>query len=662
MPVGWRVEPVSVGIVMLLSDFRNTRWAARIVCRGRTGCGLTEGFLSTAAILWGSLEKDTNPDSEFETEARMRTVFVCCWLGCCWLVQLCPAGDSAGDRQPRVAAGLVPADSKSEVTDNPQVIKQRLTARQLTAGDPIVNSIGMVLIPIPAGQFQMGNSDSNREAFPREKPQHTTSITRAFHLGMHEVTQAQYERVMGTNPSFFAGVDKPAEQVTWYNAVEFCRQLSRRPEEQAAGNVYRLPTEAEWEYACRSGTTTEFSFGGQRKSLTDYGWFDGNAEQTTHRVGLKKPNPWGLYDMHGNVWEWCHDWYHEYALGAVTNPTGPAKGSLCVIRGGSWFFDAQRCGSAFRFHRAPDVALGRIGFRVLRCATKDASQDDVLRLQLTKLSRAALQEGRPRKKETKNVQVQLTPAQRELGMPYVNTVGMMLIPIPAGHFQMGSADADVWARQREKPQHRVKITRAFYLGATEVTQQQWQAVMSTAPWKGKNKKSNGGSYPATFITWDAAVRFCRKLSYLERAVYRLPTEAEWEYVCRAGTTTAFSFGPRDLNLAEYGWFQLNGLVGSQPVGQRKPNPWGVYDLHGNVWEWCSDRYADGYRTQPVSDPPGPHGPGSDRVVRGGSWFSGARFCRSASRYRQTQTTASDRQGFRVVRVIDVVNSGLPTAD
>jgi len=566
-------------------------------------------------------------------------------LVCCLMVSVCHAEDPPVQR---------------DKAHPPAKVKPKLTAAQLAVGDPIVNSVGMTLLPIPAGQFNMGSPASNSETFGREKPQHVTRITRSFHLGMHEVTQSQYQSVIGENPNYFAGADRPAEQVNWYAAVEFCRQLSQRPAERSAGRVYRLPTEAEWEYACRAGTTTEFSFGNQRNQLPEYGWFNGNAGQTTHDVGLKKPNPWGLYDMHGNVWEWCHDRYADYVPGEVTNPAGPAVGPLRVIRGGSWFFDAQRCGSAFRFRRDPNVALGRLGFRVLMCTREQKAQDVVFRLQF----RGRSEDGQtPQVAEhdgPDRVHVQLTPPQQKVGLAVVNSLGMTLIPIPAGEFQMGSGEADVWGRNREKPRHKVTMSRAFYLGATEVTQQQWQALMSTAPWKGKSKNRSADNDPATFVSWDDAVRFCRKLTFREGALYRLPTEAEWEYACRAGTTTAFSFGHADLNLAEYGWFHPNSLLRVQPVAQRIPNPWGLYDLHGNVWEWCSDGYADGYRDWPVSDPKGPRTrQGADRVVRGGSWFSGVRFCRSASRRRQAQSTASDSLGFRVVRVIGATTSVAP---
>ena len=146
--------------------------------------------------------------------------------------------------------------------------------------------------------------------------------------------------------------------------MEFCRKLSELPEERKAERVYRLPTEAEWEYACRAGTTTKYSFGEDEKLLGDYGWFDGNSDEQTHPVGQKKPNAWGLYDMHGNAWEWCSDWLGEYPYGEVTNPKGPSSGSNRVIRGGCWYDPGRRCPSANRFWSIPSRRIMVLGFRL----------------------------------------------------------------------------------------------------------------------------------------------------------------------------------------------------------------------------------------------------------------------------------------------------------
>ena len=224
------------------------------------------------------------------------------------------------------------------------------------------NSIGMRFVPISTGTFTMGDADNG--------PTHKVTLTKPFELGQHEVTQEQYEQVMGTNPSQFKGPQNPVEQVSWNDAVEFCRKLSAMPAEKSAGYVYRLPTEAEWEYACRAGTQTEYSFGDSDSELGDYEWYDKNSGETTHPVGGKKPNPWGLYDMHGNVFEWCQDWYGDYPSGSMTDPTGAASGSFRVLRGGGWSSSSRYARSALRFRNSPGFRSFILGFRVLRSSIK----------------------------------------------------------------------------------------------------------------------------------------------------------------------------------------------------------------------------------------------------------------------------------------------------
>jgi len=213
---------------------------------------------------------------------------------------------------------------------------------------------------IPAGTFTMGEGD---EA-------HEVTLTRPFKMGVHEVTQAQYEQVMGNNPSKFNAAENPVEMMSWDDAVEFCRRLSELPSEKAVGNIYRLPTEAEWEYACRAGTATKYSFGDDGSDLGDYAWYDSNSGSKTHPVGGKQPNAWGLYDMHGNVWEWCQDWYGDYPTGAVTDPSGPASGRGRVRRGGGWSSFAEQCRSAFRIRLSPANRNPSNGFRVVCSSVK----------------------------------------------------------------------------------------------------------------------------------------------------------------------------------------------------------------------------------------------------------------------------------------------------
>ncbi|MFN6412227.1 MAG: formylglycine-generating enzyme family protein [Planctomycetota bacterium] len=245
-------------------------------------------------------------------------------------------------------------------------------AEYLQAQQPkeITNSIGMKLMLIPKGTFMMGSPESE-ECRDKDENQHEVTISKDYYLGVYEVTQAQYEKVMGRNPSYFQGAivgnenaDLPVDRVSWEDAVEFCKKLSDLPEEKKAGRVYRLPTEAEWEYACRAGSKTAYSFDDQEGLLPEYGWFERNSSNRTHTVGLLEPNAWGLYDLHGNVWEWCSDRHGEYPKGAVSDPTGPCEGSNRVIRSGGWYGEAALCRSALRRGHVPSIRLNSHGFRL----------------------------------------------------------------------------------------------------------------------------------------------------------------------------------------------------------------------------------------------------------------------------------------------------------
>jgi formylglycine-generating enzyme required for sulfatase activity len=234
----------------------------------------------------------------------------------------------------------------------------------------ITNSIGMKLVLIPKGTFMMGSPESE-EGRQKDETQHEVTISKDYYLGVYEVTQAQYEKVMGKNPSYFQGpkvgnenADLPVENVSWDDTVEFCKKLSDLPEEKKAGRLYRLPTEAEWEYACRAGSKTAYAFDDEEGLLPEYGWFKRNSSDRTHTVGLLEPNAWGLYDMHGNVWECCSDRYGDYPKGAVSDPSGPKVGSFRVFRGGSWFFGAAHCRSANRYWYDPSSRYHVNGFRL----------------------------------------------------------------------------------------------------------------------------------------------------------------------------------------------------------------------------------------------------------------------------------------------------------
>ena len=261
-------------------------------------------------------------------------------------------------------APLAPA--QATVAPERAEVASRSTVVSVSPPEPrLVDRFGIAFVLIPAGTFQIGSDHGNDD----EKPIHTVRLSRPFYLGMYSVTQRQWEAVMGSNPSHFQGPEHPVEQVPWDKVQEFIRSLNTHE----GRTLYRLPTEAEWEYAARAGASGDYCFGDDVTQLAQYAWYEDNARSTTHPVGQLQPNAWGLYDMHGNVLEWVQDWYNsqEYAKRAATDtavvdPAGPAAGSYRVDRGGCWYDTARHCRSANRIGSAPGYRRGSLGFRLLR--------------------------------------------------------------------------------------------------------------------------------------------------------------------------------------------------------------------------------------------------------------------------------------------------------
>jgi len=230
---------------------------------------------------------------------------------------------------------------------------------------------------IPAGSFQMGTEDTDDKWFEQSRPVREVFVD-SFLISTTEITQGIFKRVMGFNPSLMEGDERrPVDQVSWFDAVEFCNRLSSimgfNPAYDISNrscvftrNGFRLPTEAEWEYACRAGTQTRYCDGNSESDLARVGWYRLNSDGSTHPVGLKEPNAWGLYDMHGNVWEWCNDWMSNYRRLGNRNPTGPRFGYSRILRGGGWHYSAVGCNGAYRHRSRPDFKISAVGFRIAR--------------------------------------------------------------------------------------------------------------------------------------------------------------------------------------------------------------------------------------------------------------------------------------------------------
>lgn len=584
------------------------------------------------------------------------------------------------------------------------------------------DALPLEMVMLPAGRFSMGSPGDESGRRDNESPQHLVTISQPFFMGRYEVTQAQYEAVMGVNPArnYGFGSNFPVYSVSWFDAARFCNRLSRLAELQPVydevswtvneyADGFRLPTEAQWEYACRAGTETRFYWGDDHgyDLIENYAWYEGNAGSQAHEVGQKLPNAWGLYDMSGNVWEWCQDWLSAYREDHQIDPAGPIAGSTRMTRGGSWGNLAVDLRSALRSRSAPANGVNNIGFRVVLVIPDPAppptptptpeppreasllersdlnqdgfiDSDDLVRFiagwnttaETSDLGSAGdlNQDGAIDSKDLflfmtgwhKNIESsQIMKPGETISIPFHLPDGatpLEMISVPAGEFVMGSPADEPGRRDNEGPQHRVTITEPFYLGKFQITQAQYEAVMGENP---AHTHGVGPNHAVFFVTWFDAALFCNRLSDLtgrERVYneqnwtanrnangFRLPTEAEWEYACRAGARTRYFWG--EDSIGDYAWYIDNSSFRVQEVGLKRPNPLGLYDMNGNVWEWCHDwlgSYQEGHRFDPV----GPTS-GVSRVFRGGSWGSSAGFLRSALRSGFSPSHSGNDLGFRV---------------
>jgi formylglycine-generating enzyme required for sulfatase activity/serine/threonine protein kinase len=473
------------------------------------------------------------------------------------------------------------------------------------------NSLGMKFVWIPPGDFMMG---SPKEEIGRDahETHHKVTLTKGFYMGVYTVTQEEWQAVKGNNPSHFKGEKNlPVEWVSWDDCQEFTKKLRDKDKKP-----YRLPTEAEWEYGCRAGTTTPFHFG--ETISTDQANYNGNftygngkkgvIREKTTPVGSFPANAFGLHDMHGNVWQWCQDWYEGYLQKDVIDPQGPENGGGRVLRGGSWLYGPVRCRSASRGTSDPGGLYNDCGLRVCFSVEDDGAPT-------------------PKKDPPKKEEAALPPN------PFTNSIGMKFVWIPPGSFEMGSPKEEIGrgVDGGNETQHKVTLTKGFYMGVYTVTQEEWQVVTGNNP-SGFTGEKN---LPVEQVSWDDCQEFIKKLRDKDKKLYRLPTEAEWEYACRAGTTTPFSFGETiSTDQANYnGDFTYGtGKKGvfrqkTTPVGTFPANAFGLHEMHGNVWQWCQDWLGD-YPQKDMVDPQGPE-KGEMRVMRGGSWFLNPQYFRSA---------------------------------
>ncbi len=513
-------------------------------------------------------------------------------------------------------------------------------------------------------------------------------------MGKYPVTQAQWQAVaalpkiyypLNPNPSKFKGANLPVEQVSWWDVVEFCARLSKK-----AGRQYRLPSEAEWEYACRAGTTTPFHFGETiTADLANYKgipWIPrmgtilkgsygqgppGISREGTTPVGsFGVANAFGLYDMHGNVWEWCQDHWHDNYEGAPTDGSmwSDNDDNDCrLLRGGSWQFVPQLCRSACRTQNiacSDSLLETNVGLRVVCDGELQGLHDKSPQVQYaaysllkdrdsSKLNRQ-LSDYLPRFEfEVVTVDAQGVVNSRSTKQAQFfaedlgNGVTLEMVKIPSGTFLMGSPETEKGHQSTESPQHQVTV-KSFFMSKYLVTQAQWQAIaalprlFNTLVPLNRSKEFKGAFFPfvGKLKELSRLQEFFARLSQKTGRQYRLPSEAEWEYACRAGTNSPFHFGETITpDLANY---YRDFAYTSEPKGEyrnqttpvghfRVANAFGLYDMHGNMGELCADGCHPNYKGAPTD---GSVWNSHHKVMRGGyikRRYNSPNTCRSAAR-------------------------------
>ena len=547
--------------------------------------------------------------------------------------------------------------AKEENTNTPKenvkiIASPTSPLKPLTLESWVLKDLDLEMLKCPAGSFMMGSPDEIEKSYIDydshkrefgfdygEKP-HKVTITKPFYIGKFEITQRQYESIIGKNPTDDTdkGDNKPVVRVRWVDAIKFCTLLNYKYENLIPkGYKFTLPTEAQWEYACRAGTTSVYNNGyDDGTNIEEVAWFIDNSQRKLFPVGQKQPNAWGIYDMHGSVSEWCYDIYEKYLESDVTDPKVSSDSPYHVYRGGSYRDYFTKCHSSARYGYDLKTYNIAIGFRVA----------------------LVLDEDEP-------VQVSTTPIKLESWT--LKDINLEMVKCPAGSFMMGTPDTE--SLGEDEILHKVTITKPFYIGKYEVTQKQYEDTIKTSSMmnsilKVDNLKIKGDNIPISKVVPSLVTKFCSLLNEKYKDilpkgyVFDLPTEAQWEYACRAGTVTSLYNGKNLTTLAgscpnldEIAWYDKNSEKEPHSVGLKKPNAWGIYDMLGNVGEWCLDDYEP-YLNKDVIDPKVSIKKSSSRIYRGGSFSNNAIDCRSAARLSSSRVMASNNIGFRLVLVWD----------
>lgn len=497
------------------------------------------------------------------------------------------------------------------------------------------------MIFVEGGTFLMGSNNGNKD----KKPVHNMTVD-SFYICKFQITQKQWFEIMGSNPSHFNCDNLPVHSISWIDAQIFITKLNKK-----TGKNYRLPTEAEWEYAARGGNKSKgYKYAGSN-NIDEVAWYCNNSNEKTQPIGTKKPNEIGIYDMSGNVWEWCQDWYDKdyYKISPSKNPKGPESGEYRVKRGGSWQYVDYICDYTHRdksFHR--DRCYD-IGFRLVL--------DTNISLQNNEMQN-------DEKFEKKAIQIP------ELIINNSDYDSEMIYVAGGGIFR----NSTEYGRNEESPSMWVHIDD-FYIGKYQVTVEEFEKFIietgykTDAEKKGfsliysfwsnnwkrkeglnwmyntKHKKrgSDEKNHPVIHISWNDATE------YAKWAGGRLPTEAEWEWAARGGKNSKGYKYSGSNNIDEVAWYIDNSKGKTHPVGTKKPNELGIYDMTGNVWEWCQDYfYTDDYKKS-LRDWPIKEYSGNYHGMRGGSWLSNDEVCLITLRSGGFLDRWDYNVGFRLVK-------------
>lgn len=496
-----------------------------------------------------------------------------------------------------------------------------------------VNGISFVMKPVQGGTFWMGAQRENPyglnyddDANVNELPVHEVKVS-SYYMGETEVTEELWKVVMGNCPSR-NGDSFPVMIDNNELCVEFIHKLN-----EITKYNFRLPTEAEWEYAARGGKNSNgYKYAGSNN-------IDDVANRgAIHPVKEKQPNELGFFDMSGNVWEWCSDWYGQYDDAFMSNPIGPVVGEDFVLRGGG-------------FENGGVKGL-RVFCRSRSWPTQVTTADCGLRLVLSRRNPSAeLTEVERRVEERKLMYDNAALEGDDLSFT-VKGVSFVMKPVNGGFFRMGCEYGNssvAWG-----PTHTVNVS-SFYIGEAEVTQGLWKAVMGTEPshnggWTEEFGK--GEDFPAYYVSWNDCQEFINILNKITGKNFRLPTEAEWEYAARGGVKNIGLHKSLSAKGDEKGgvWNKSNSQNKAHVVRGLSPNKLGVYDMCGNVREWCGDWYeSDYYSNSPYNNPQGPSNSSiNHRVLRGGDWDSVKKYCQPYSRSDTEPWQRHNDIGFRLV--------------